>query len=138
MSYRSDVGLAIADYKKLPEKVKDALYGIFCDPEYIDEKKRVCLFFSSGLKWDDCGIDKKNPVTTIAAWMSRHPTSFHLVRIGEEDGDIETRGGWRDPFKLGFTRRLEYEYPDIKDTDRTQVRSRIKRPKETRKGKTRK
>lgn len=118
MGYRNSIGLAIANYKKLPERVKDALYEIFMDPEYIDSKKKTCLFISDGLTWEYIEPLANKSVVTVTKWMNKNEHLFKFVRIGEDDGDIETLGSWKDPFHLGFSRRLEYKHPD---QDRTQV-----------------
>lgn len=111
MGYKNSIGLAIANYKKLPEKVKDALYEIFMDPDYLDSKKEACLFISDGLKWENIGPLANKSVVTVTKWMNNNEHLFKFVRIGEDDGDIETLGSWKDPFQLGFSRRLEWEIP---------------------------
>ena len=111
MGYRNEIGLGIDNYKRLPRKIKTALEEVFGDPEYIAKDGKACLFVHTALKWYEPDEPLGDPMAMeISGWMRNHYDNFKFVRIGEETEDIEINGGWNDPFNLGFTRTLVYDY----------------------------
>lgn len=114
MGYRSEVGLGIANYKRLPKGIKSALEEVFGDPEYIDAEGEECLFTHTCLKWADTPPFEDEQIVKIVAWMRKNPSKFKFVRIGEAPGDEEFDGDWDDPFTLSWSRGLEYDYPGKK------------------------
>lgn len=114
MGYRSEVGLGIANYKKLSKRIKSALEEVFGDPTYIDAEGEECLFTHDGLKWADTPPFEDEQIVKIVAWMRKNPSKFKFVRIGEAPGDEEFDGEWDDSFTLSWSRGLSYDYPGKK------------------------
>lgn len=97
MGYRSEVAIAVSteDYNNAPQNVKDAFYEMFDEPEEKDDI--ITIYHKDWVKWYD---DYKD-VQTIESWLnSLNSDNYGMIRIGEEDADVEYLG---DPWQNGLS-----------------------------------
>ena len=120
MGYRSEVGLALtkAGVASLTRKLQTvseerrtaaaAMLG-YAEIHYIDGQSGAEAWGWSWLKWYPEFLD----VSVIEELMDAvEYEDFRFIRIGEEDDDIETRGGFREnPFNMDLQRGISLEEP---------------------------
>lgn len=112
MGYRSEVGFAIKG---------TALAELIEGDSSLTDLVKICLNDADLHKksddgnhlfiWDDV---KWYPYDEVAAFEKRlnciDSESYRFIRLGENDDDTETQGGWYDnEFGLGYIRKLEYD-----------------------------
>jgi len=109
MGYRSDVGFC---FKRPPELVIplsiDGVEKIF-DWDEILHNDEAMLFYISSIKWYE---DSKSVQKVMEFLDTLNEDDYLFIRLGENDEDIETFGGWwGNPFCLGYTRKITFDTP---------------------------
>lgn len=79
----------------------------------LSRMKNGCMGgYSDEISWDDV-VDEG--VVSFERVLERTEGDFYLVRIGEMNEDIETRGSFvPNPFNVGFTRMIHFDEEEEK------------------------
>lgn len=105
MGYRSEIAIGVDPkiYKTAPKEVKQAFDEVFGAPD-VNEVRRI-VWYHEWLKW----FESIAEVYLISDWLREQDTeNYGLLRLGEEDEDIENRGSPYD-FGINYVRKLEIE-----------------------------
>lgn len=119
MGYESQVGLVIRG-KELSDKI--IATNIARDYAEIIKTKVVdgevfTLIHWGWIKWYEENNDVKCIMMILEGGVLDsevvNDNDFLFVRLGEEDGDIETRGDmWGNPFSFGYKREITFRVDD--------------------------
>jgi hypothetical protein len=113
MGYRSNVVVALRNSVEIPKNISAILNSIFGDPHVSDVGT---LFYVEQVKWYD--FDDAHDCHTLTTYLTDLDyEDFFFARVGDDTGDVEERGSWRDGFEIYIDTVLKFDAPVALSSD---------------------